>query len=107
MSWFHPAFPVRDPIGPSAAWHCLHIRLHSMYSLFIAIIPCIPEYKAFSIIPFPDIIIAILLGTWSPLSRNRPYLRMSAYGGHRCWPLTDGGTETTSRRPLTDGGLDT
>ena len=53
MSWFQLT-TLHDSIGPSAAWRYLHIRLHSMYSLFIAIIPCIAEYKAFSIISFPD-----------------------------------------------------
>ena len=81
LSWFQPT-ALHDPIGPSAAWRYLHIRASQHVFLFIAIIPCIPEYKAFSIIPFPDIIIAIRFGTWSPLSRSRPYLRMSACGGH-------------------------
>ena len=45
MSWFQPIFSIRDPIEPSAAWHCLHIRLHNIYYLFIIIISFISKYK--------------------------------------------------------------
>ena len=56
MSWFQLT-ALYNPIGPSAAWRHLYIRLHNMYYLFIAIISLISKYKAFNIISFFNIYI--------------------------------------------------
>ena len=53
MSWFQPTFLRRTARLGLAPWRYLHIRLHSMYYLFIAIIPCIPEYKHSASFPVP------------------------------------------------------
>ena len=70
--------------------------LHNMYSLFIAIIPCISKYKAFNIISFFDIIIIIRFEIWSPLNRNKSYLRILILRKILwCWSLMNEGTKIT------------
>ena len=67
VSWFQLTFLRRTARLGLAPWRYLHIRLHSMYYLFIAIIPCIPKYKHSASFPVPWHYISLKTSFWKEM----------------------------------------